>query len=184
MPDGIFSETERLSLRRLRDADVEGIYALRADPDVTRYQSWQEFSMEDARQMVDEMRVAAPGRVGKWYQFAIERKEDGVLLGDCALKRLADGPHTAEIGYTIGRPHQRQGYGREAIGALVDFAFHDLQLHRVIAVTDTRNDASIGLLSALGFRREAHFIEAFDDGGTWTDEYLFAVLAREWRQQR
>lgn len=179
--DETFLQTPRLQLRKLQSYDVESLYQLRADPEVTRYQSWDEFTREDAEAMVEEMRSAMPGRIGSWYQFGIAPKQGGELIGDCALRRLAEAPHTAEIGYTIALAHQRQGYGRESIGALIGYAFGTLGLHRVIAITDTRNEASNGLLQALGFRQEAHYVEAYDDQGTWTDEYLFALLRREWR---
>lgn len=70
---------------------------------------------------------------------------------------------------------------REAVAALLDFLFQELQLHRVVAQTDVRNVPSVRLLERLGFRREGHFIEGFYLRGEWASEYLYALLAREWR---
>ena len=43
-----------------------------------------------------------------------------------------------------------------------------------------RNTRSIALLERLGFRREAHFIAGYWLKGGWIDEYLYAILRREW----
>ena len=67
------------------------------------------------------------------------------------------------------------------VASLLDFGFTQLGLHRMVARTDVRNAASIQLLERLGFRREGHCIENFYDKGEWTSEYLYALLAQEWR---
>jgi RimJ/RimL family protein N-acetyltransferase len=48
-------------------------------------------------------------------------------------------------------------------------------------LSDHRFASSVRLLERLGFRREGHFIEGFYLRGEWTSEYLYALLAREWR---
>lgn len=51
----------------------------------------------------------------------------------------------------------------------------------MVAHTDVRNAGSIRLLERISFRREGHLLENFYDKGAWTSEYLYALLAREWR---
>ncbi len=176
-------ETPRLFLRHFRDADLPVFVAYRNDPEVARYQSWTSINDREARHFIEEMKVAQPGVPGEWFQFAIEHKNSGQLIGDCALQIKAEDGLQAEIGYTLTRAYQRQGYGYEAISALLDYAFQTLNLHRVFAVADCRNRASIGLLEKLGLRREAHFIQNFWFKGEWADEYLYAVLQAEWLQK-
>jgi RimJ/RimL family protein N-acetyltransferase len=68
------------------------------------------------------------------------------------------GKYTAEFGlyYAISPNQQRQGYATEAAQALIDYAFNQLQLKRVIATTDYDNRASIGVMRKLGMRVESN----------------------------
>ncbi len=51
------------------------------------------------------------------------------------------------------------------------------------AECDTRNAASWRLLERLGFRREGELTEAFRDGDGWGSEYLYGMLAADWRER-
>ena len=93
-------ESERLILRRFEDSDLAPFVAYRNDPEVARYQSWDSFDEREARAFVQEMRSAQPGVPGDWFQFAVESKETGGLLGDCALQVGGQEPYRAELGFT------------------------------------------------------------------------------------
>lgn len=43
---------------------------------------------------------------------------------------------------------------KQAVEAVIEFAFNTLKLHRIEADTDTENAASLALLEKLGFKRE------------------------------
>ena len=66
------------------------------------------------------------------------------------------GRNSPEFGlfYAISPSHQRQGYASEAAQALVDYAFHHLNLQRVVATTTYDNIASMGVMKKLGMRIE------------------------------
>ena len=70
---------------------------------------------------------------------------------------------------------------REAAGLLVGHLFGTLHRHRVIAVTDAENLSAQKLLTALGFRKEAHYVKNVLFKGKWRDECLYARLATEWK---
>ena len=92
--------------------------------------------------------------------------------------------YRAEIGYTLARDHQGQGFASEAVSRLLDYAFDVLGLHRVIAIADCRNKPSWVLLERVVLRREGHFLEGVWFKGEWSDEYLYAVLKDEWLRKR
>ena len=129
--------------------------------------------------MIEELKSLQPGTPGEWFQFAIELQETGTLIGDCALKVEQDG-RQAEISFALSREHQGEGYASEAISCLLDYAFGDLGLHWVVAITDQENGPSFALLERLGMRRESRFVQSAWFKGRWTSEYLYAVLADEW----
>ena len=172
-------ETERLILRRFADSDLGPFLAYRNDPEVARYQSWDSCTEREATAMIEGLKSEQPGTPGEWFQFAIESKETGALLGDCALRVEEDG-RQAEVGFTLAREHQGRGYASEAVSRLLDYAFGDLGLHRVFAVTDQENEPSFSLLERLGLRREGQFAENAWFKGRWSSEYLYAVLRDEW----
>ena len=173
-------ESERLILRRFRDSDLAAFVAYRNDPEVARYQSWDSIDELEARALIREMASTEPGVPGDWFQFAIESKETGELLGDCALQVDGQEPYKAELGFTLAREHQGKGFASEAASRLLDYAFASLDLHRVFALADCRNRPSWTLLDRVGMRREGHFLENVWFKGEWCDEYLYAVLKDEW----
>lgn len=85
---------------------------------------------------------------------------------------------------TFDPAYQGWGYATEAMTAILDYAFGRLGAHRVAATTDARNDRAAALFARLGFRREGHFVRNAWFKGAWGDEFLFAVLADEWRRPR
>ena len=178
--DFVTLETDRLILRHFTDADLVPFMAYRNDPDVARYQGWEGISEAEAHTFIAEQKLVQPGVPGQWFQIAIALKETGMLAGDCALKINEHDERQAEIGYTLARAYQGKGMAAEAVSRVLDYAFKTLELHRVIAITDCENAASIALLERLGLRREGHFIQNVWFKGKWADEYLYAILQHEW----
>jgi RimJ/RimL family protein N-acetyltransferase len=172
--------SSRLLLRRFTDSDLLPFLAYRNDPAVAQYQTWEAYSEREAADFIREQKEAEPCSPGQWFQCAIELKETGAIIGDCAIKVAEQDARQAEIGFTLSRAYQGQGYASEAVSRLLDYLFVDLRLHRVVAITDCENEASVALLERLGMRREGHFIENVWFKGRWGDEYLYAILRREW----
>ena len=173
-------ETSRLIMRRFRDADLVPFAAYRNDPQVARYQSWVGITDTEAVAFIAEQREARAGVSGAWLQIALELREGGPLVGDCALKTDAEDGRLGEIGYSLARAYQGRGLASEAVAALLDYAFGVLQMHRIVAQVDCENTPSVALLERLGFRREGHFIRNAWFKGKWADEYLYAMLAADW----
>lgn len=172
--------TPRLILRRFKANDRDVFRAYRNDPEIARYQSWESCSAEEAVEFIAAQQSLQPCVPGQWFQFAIELKETAALIGDCAFKINEDDARQAEIGFTLAREYQQRGYGAEAVARVLDYGFAGLGLHRIIAVTDAENHASVALLERLGMRREAHYIQNIWFKGKWGDEFLYAILSNEW----
>jgi RimJ/RimL family protein N-acetyltransferase len=174
-------QTDRLILRYFTQLDIAAFSAYRSDPEVARYQGWDApYSREQAAQFVAEMISTTPGQPGQWFQIAIELKASAVLIGDCAFQRLLEDGAQAEIGFTLARPFQGQGYAAEAVRCLIDTLFKNFGLHRIRANCDPSNLASIHLLRKVGMRHEGRFLESLWFKGYWASEDWFAILRREW----
>ena len=175
-----FFETPRLRVRGFTDDDVEPFVSYRADPEVARYQSWTDYTLERGQEFVAALQGSEPGVPGEWFQFALEARTNGTLVGDLALHVDAEEPRQAEVGFTLARAHQGDGLASEALCAFLDWLFPTFRLHRIIAVTDELNTSAARLLERVGMRREAHFIDNIFFKGAWGSEFLYAVLEQEW----
>ena len=177
-------KSARLTLRRFADADLAPLLAYLNDPLVARYQTWESYTEEQARDVIERQKGVEPGAPGQWFTFAAELKESKALAGHVALSVKESDRRQAEIGFTFAREYQGRGLAREAAEAVLDYAFNELGMHRVVAVTDCENERSVALLGRLGMRREAHFVENVWFKGAWGSEYLYALLREEWLSRR
>ncbi len=175
-----FFASQRLVARRFAPLDLDDFVAMRAEPEVARFQSWDSFSEDDGRAFLEANARRNPGEPG-WFQFALERTEDRKLVGDCGLRTFETDNRLAQIGYTIARQFWRQGYAQEAVRSLIDYAFGNFPVHRIIASVDPRNAASVGVLEKTGFVKEAHFRQSEWFKGAWADDAIYAVLSTDAR---
>jgi RimJ/RimL family protein N-acetyltransferase len=171
-------ESARIIARRFGPRDLDAFVAMRDDPAVAQYQSWEGCSLAEGRSLLAEFAGRNPGEPG-WFQFALEDRSSAALVGDCGLKIQESDRRLAQIGYTIARPHWGQGFATEAVAALARFAFHAFDLHRITASVDPRNAASCRVLEKTGFRKEAHFIKSEWFKGDWADDAVYARLAAD-----
>ncbi|MBD9526793.1 MULTISPECIES: GNAT family N-acetyltransferase [Paracoccus] len=109
-------------------------------------------------------------------------RHDGTLLGAITLDNIRRGPaQSATIGYWIGQPHARQGFMREAIGALVAHAFGAMDLSRIEAACLPENVASRGALERAGFKYEGVAQSYLQINGRWRNHVLYANLRHDRR---
>lgn len=113
-----------------------------------------------------------------WFQFAVELKAEGALVGDIGVN-LHENRMQAEVGFTLAADRQGRGYGGEAVRAVLGDLF-ERGLHRVSAECDARNLPSARLLERVGFRLEGRRPAYTWIKGEWTDDLLFGLLADRW----
>jgi aminoglycoside 6'-N-acetyltransferase len=178
----IFAATEHLVLRRMTDHDAGALTAYRSDPVQARYQSWEApYPLDSAQAIIAEMRDIRFAQPGAWLQIAIQTRER--LVGDVAVRVDGDDPRQATVGFTLAAHAQGHGFATQALRAVMSLLFTEHGVHRISAECDARNVRSVALLERVGMRREAHFRKSAWWKGEWTDEYAYAVLAEEWRDE-
>jgi RimJ/RimL family protein N-acetyltransferase len=176
-------ETPRLRLDPLHAADAAALFGIRGDPAVSRYQGWQPAGETEVATFIDAQARRPFGTPDGWNQLAIRLREDGVLIGDVGIHFPPTREEPLEFGISLAPAQQGRGHAREAIRAVIDRAFGGWGYRRVVASVDPRNAASMALCRALGMRQEAHHVESYRFRGTWVDDAVFALLAREWPPQ-
>ena len=121
-------------------------------------------------------------RRGVSLPLLIFRRDDEALVGGATLSSLRYGAsRSAQLGYWIGAPHIRRGYGAAAVRAMLDHAFDALELNRVQAACQPANAASKALLLKLGFQEEGLARSYLRINGSWRDHLIFAFTAEDHR---
>lgn len=170
-------KSSRFIIRAFEKGDLSEFTEYRSKEEISRYQSWSDYSYSDAVDFFNGMDYLNFGSVGNWYQLAISSIDNNTLMGDIAMHFLDE--DQIEVGFTISPSFQNRNIATEALSMVLKYVFCDLKKHRVVAITDTRNTASIKLLEKLRFRREGHFIKNVFFKGAWGDEYQYALLRSE-----
>lgn len=176
-------ESERVTVRLLRDTDLPALMEVNGDEAVTAmlpYAAWR--SLDDARAWHD--RMAGIQANGMALQFVVESRSSGQAIGTCLLFRFDEGSARVELGYVLGRAHWGRGLMKEALTALLGRAFGAIGVRRVEAEVDPRNAASTGLLRRLGFTREGLLRQRWVTHGEAKDAELFGLLRSEWPPAR
>lgn len=175
-------ETERLTLRAFTEDDLDALHAIQSKPELTTYLYWEPRSRDEVRKVLSRRAGRSFDEVyQKGLALAVVVRDGDTLIGDVSLTVLNRDHEQGEVGFVLDPDQQGRGYGREAAAAMLGLGFDDLQLHRIEGRCDPRNVPSWRLLERLGMRREAHFRENEIFKGEWGDEYVYALLASEWR---
>jgi len=149
-------ETSRLIVRHQALDDLDSLFALYCDPDVSRYIPDAPRDYEEAREELEWHMNGHPKypELGLW---ATIHKETNKFIGRCGLLPWTiDGQNEVEVAYLINKSYWGQGLGTEAAQAILDYGFEKLNLSRLICLIDEENLASIKVAEKIGmnFERE------------------------------
>jgi RimJ/RimL family protein N-acetyltransferase len=171
--------TARLRLRPFDDPDANALFALHSSASVLRYWDAPPWSERvRAERFIAACRTLAADGTGA--RLAVERVADKAFLGWCSLTRWNPDHRSAALGYCLDDAAWGQGYATEAARAVLQWAFDTLDLNRVQAETDTRNQASARVLEKLGFVREGTLREDCVVNGEVSDSWVYGLIRREW----
>ena len=181
-----FFEGERIQLTAPdadRDAEIESKWT--HDPDYLRLLS------------ADPARPLSPAQVKKHYEeaekeaekshdtfnFAIRLRDGDRLIGFIRMSDIHWTHGSGRLQLGIGDPHDRHhGYGSEALKLILRYAFDELNLHRLTAMTFEYNTAALGFLQHAGFQIEVRRRQAINRDGRRWDAIGLGLLRDEWKR--
>lgn len=172
-------ESETLLLRPITDTDNTAVFAYRSDAATNQYQGFIPKSLDE----VDAFIARNPTEwdtPNTWFQLVILERETNTLVGDVGVHFIGKAGQQCEIGCTINKNYQGQGYAPHAMKLIINHLFGALNKQRIIASVDPRNTPSLRLLERLGFRKEAHFKKSLYLNGQWVDDMVYALLQDDW----
>jgi len=111
------------------------------------------------------------------YYFGIFKNDDHTLIGTINLFQVLRGSlQSAFIGYFLDKSQNGKGYTTEAVQLIVEYAFNELNLHRIEAGVMPHNIASIRVLEKAGFHIEGLAQKSVKINGKWEDHQMLAIL--------
>ena len=157
--------TERLLLRGFRDADLDAVAAMCADPQVMRYLGdGRTLDRDDSwRQMAMLMGHWALRGFGNW---AVEERATGAYVGRVGL-HYPEGWPEREVGWVLAPRHWGKGYATEAARAVLEHVFGTLGWPRLISLIYRDNAPSIRVARRLGEHLEGQVVIRGHTADVW-----------------
>lgn len=171
-------ESQRLLLRQLSLSDASKVQGIRSDERVMLYGG------QERHQTVQQSEASIFEKLKKYQEktemlWALIEKSSGTFIGDFAFFNIDHKNSRAEIGYTLKPEFWKQGLMKEAMQSVFNFGFKDLNLHSLEANINPGNQNSRGILTSMGFQKEAYFRENYFYNGAYLDSEIYALLSSD-----
>lgn len=171
--------TERLVLRGPLEKDIQSVFDIHTDPDVMRYYGVEPYdSLEKSKKHLDWLTKIHKEKTG--LRWIITLKDEDIYIGDVGFYDWEKKHSRAEIGYILGKQYWGKGIMTEAIKTALDYGFNEMNLNRIQALIDPRNDASKKVAEKHGFKYEGTFRDYEYEYGAFIDLGMYSVLKREY----
>lgn len=115
-------------------------------------EDWQKTEVQDFLPMYAQMLVDDASNLG-WGVWLMIQAQENILIGDLGFGGKPDESGSLEMGYEVFAAYRNQGYGFEAVQAVVNWAFSHPELKKLIAHSPVNNLASMRILEKLGMER-------------------------------
>jgi len=174
--------TTRLCLRRFERRDLADLHACLSDPAAMRY-----WNCPPCKTMTDtEKALAWLLKTTSPYDhlaWAACKKSNDRCIGMVNYPRRDTRNRRLQLGYITAPKHQRNGFGTEAVRAVLNYCAEDLNIHRVESLIHPDNLASIGLAEGLGFCCEGGpLIDYWRVGAKFVSVMIYALINNKDKQ--
>ncbi len=166
-------------LREIRSEDAADWYRYMGDREVTALTSSDYDSRAEIEQIIAYFQTSFGDKTA--MRFAIARRDDGVMVGDCGFNHFDWRDRSAVIGYGLAKEYWGRGVMTAAVNAMLRWGFDTLDLNRIEATTNPLNHRSARVLEKLGFVREGTLRDYRFDRGEFRDCWIWGLVRREWR---
>ena len=175
--------TERTRIRLAGEADAPALlrYRVANRAHLAPWEPLREeafYTLEHCVQAIAEGREHA--RLDRGYPLLVFDPGETEILASFTLANVVRGAFQAcHLGYGMAAHRQGQGLMQEALEVALSWAFHELDLHRVMANYMPRNERSGRLLERLGFEREGYAKRYLQIAGVWEDHVLTSRIRED-----
>lgn len=144
-------KTERLILRKFNENDAKEIFETwLSDSEVAKYMVWNH--QKDIKETEEWLKKC----ISKYekldvYNWGIELKENGKLVGSISANKTENDDECYEIGYALGKKYWRNGYATESLKAVVEFLIKEVGIRKFLCRYAKENQASGSVIRKVGF---------------------------------
>ena len=169
-------ETDRLILRRFKIEDADVMYRNWAsDDEVTKYLTWPTHANVNVTRAVLEDWIQKYNNPD-YYNWAIELKQIGELIGNLSVVKHEEKTGSATIGWCMGKRWWGQRIMPEAARAVLQFLFEEVGFNRIAAQHDKENAKSGRVMQKIGMIREGTLRASGKNNQGIVDEVYYSIL--------
>jgi ribosomal-protein-alanine N-acetyltransferase len=106
-------------------------------------------------------------------------RKNNIMIGEVHFTCNYDRTHEWEIGYKFLKEHWGNGFASESVRAVIQYAFENFNVNRIVAFLNAENKRSAALCERVGMVKEGRLREVRLINGVYYDEYIFSVLKRK-----
>lgn len=147
-------ETDRCFLREMTMEDLDALYQLYEEPEITRYME----GLYEDREKEEEYTRAYINNMYRFYGYGmwlVIEKETGKIIGRAGLNNVdIHGEPALEMGYMVGKLYQNQGYATEVCEGILQFAAEATEFKMINCLIQKENVKSVHLIEKLDFTWE------------------------------
>ena len=166
--------TNRLELRKIHPVDIHEIFAGLSDQRVIQYYGVSFETLTQTEEQMDWYESLWKDRTGIWW--GICQKGEQQLIGACGFNNYEEDQQKAELGYWLIPEYWGRGFASEALKAIVEFGFEQMQLHRIEAFVEEGNKVSGRILEKFQFIHEGTMRNCEYKNGRFISLMIYALL--------
>lgn len=170
-------KTKGLLLRRFTEQDIENVFKGLSDPQIIKYYGVSYPTLEATKLQMKYFEDLEKEQSGTWW--AICSKQQEVFYGAAGLYNISLPHKKAEIGFWLLTGYWGKGIIKEAMDAVLEYAFKNVGLHRIEAFVETENKNSRTVLGKLGFVHEGTMADAEIKNGQYMSLDIYAKLSED-----
>ncbi len=166
-------KTERLLIRPIVLSDAETVEELASDKRIadTTFNIPHPYPKGRA---IEWINTFTKNTYGKNFAITLNNK----LIGCISIIQPGQEVYKfkAEVGYWVGFDYWNQGYCTEALKAIIEYAFQEMQLHKIVARHMAINPASGAVMKKAGMIKEGYLIQDAFKNGKFVDMELYGIV--------
>jgi RimJ/RimL family protein N-acetyltransferase len=179
--------TKRLILRDWKASDINDLIEGLNNIEVSTWLAYapHPYTREDAEKWIAFCKTLTKTKQRNAYEFAIELQSERKVIGGVTLDKINRVQGTAGGGIWLNAKYHGRGYGTEAFGERIRFAFETLKLRRLENGFFKGNPSSFRMQKKFGYKIEGTRRKAFKcmADGKIKDEYITGLLREEWKKR-
>jgi ribosomal-protein-alanine N-acetyltransferase len=173
-------KTKRLIIRPLNKKDIDFLFDHYNKEEISRFTLISLNSVDDAKALLDKYTLK---NEAIQFKVGIELRSTELLIGTVCFVNWSKNDRCAEIGYDLSKEYWGKGFMAEALKVFMNYGFEDMNLNRIEATTNPKNERSKKLLNRLGFVQEGILRQKYRFRERFSDEIIFSMLRSEWEMK-